>query len=88
MPSVPSLKSGKLLLKPAVLRARQTKKKYLGEFSYELKLAHQIAPTGAYGIRRLLRHGIDCTAIAWNQAAGNSPSVIPYTCDDTIHSKA
>ena len=43
---------------------------------------------GVYGIRNLLRYGIDCKAIVWNQAAENAPSVMPYAYGDTIHADA
>ena len=41
-----------------------------------------------HGIRNLLRYGIDCKAIVWNQAAENAPSVIPCAYGDTIHADA
>ena len=41
-----------------------------------------------HGIRNLLRYGIDCEAIVWNQAAENAPLVMPYAYGDTIHANA
>ena len=41
-----------------------------------------------YGIRNLLRYGIDCKAIVWNQVAGNAPLVMPYAYGDYIHADA
>ena len=40
-----------------------------------------------HGIRNLLRYGIDCKAIVWNQAE-NAPLVMPYAYGDTIHANA
>ena len=41
-----------------------------------------------YGIRNLLRYGIGCKAIVWNQAAENAPPVMPYAYGDYIHANA